>query len=489
MPTKCVKAHKSKAHPRPTIASGLLFLGFSVNIAYMKIKTRLIIILICALLFLIFAPYIVFYSFGYRLDFKNMKIRSTGGIYVYAVPEPSSISIDSKTAEKTGLFSSAVFMQNMLPGPHHVLIKKEGYYDYQKTLDVQEKEVTKLEDVVLFKQKNEFTLLDNAIDYFFPSPNGNTLLTATVKKTNINFEITNLTDNQKKVISLNVVNGKITNATWSENATKVLLKISNNYYLLDATGAATKITALPFSALASQINFNPQNSSEFFFIKGKDFYSNVKTLPVIKNMVAYDINGATITWFSYDGFLYQNDLAGNQTTKISTKAFEAKEGAAYEIIIIEGVTFLKENGGLFFLDKDSKTFEVFHDNVKSIINSPDGQKILYFNDHQILISSSEKNHQDKILLDTYADTIHDIQWLNSHYLIISSGDTITISEIDNRGNINKITLPSVISASTDEVGTQVNVGIKNPAIFFHQQTKNLYILSQKNLVVSEKLMP
>src|SRR3989344_7621036 len=462
----------------------------------MTIRTRLIILGTCAVLFLVFAPYIVLYSLGYRVDFTNMRLRGTGGIYVYAVPEPSSILIDSKPAEKAKLFSTAVFMQNMMPGSQNVLIKKDGYYDYQKNLLVEEKEVAKLEDVILFKQNVEFTALKNSVNYLFTSLDGNKLLTAKVTARKIDFEILDLKNNQNQTVSLPVTNGKVSNIIWAQNTTKVILKISNAYYLLDTSTAKPTVTALPLLTGVNKINFNPQDTDQILFVKNKNLYISAKTLPVVKDVVAYTIEGQSITWLSYDGFLYQSDVTQTQVNKISEKAFGVKTDASYEIRMISGVTFLKENNALFSLHKDLKTFQTFYDNVKNMANSPDNQKILYYKDHQILISSVEKDHQDKILLNTYTDTIDDCYWLNDHYLVITTGNRIAISEIDNRGNINKVTLPETITddgatPQTKSVLTtnQQIITMKNPKTFFHWQDKKLYVLSEGNLIVSEKLIP
>src|SRR3989344_4374364 len=107
-------------------------------------KKRFIIVLACVILFFIVTPYIIFYSLGYRIDFANMKIFATGGIYVRAFPSGADVTIDSKIKDSTGLFSNSVFVQNLFPGQHTVIIQKGNYYDYQKTLTVNEKEVTKL---------------------------------------------------------------------------------------------------------------------------------------------------------------------------------------------------------------------------------------------------------------------------------------------------------------------------------------------------------
>ncbi|MEK7562662.1 MAG: hypothetical protein AAB509_03215, partial [Patescibacteria group bacterium] len=64
--------------------------------------------------------------------------------------------IDSKNIGKTSLITNSVFTQNLLPKNHSVLIKKDGYFNYQKTLAVKEKEATKLEHILLIKKDIAF---------------------------------------------------------------------------------------------------------------------------------------------------------------------------------------------------------------------------------------------------------------------------------------------------------------------------------------------
>jgi hypothetical protein len=118
----------------------------------MNKKTRLIILLACVACFLIVAPILVAYSMGYRFDFEKIKITATGGIYIRTFPAAEQIIIDSKLLEKPGLFSNSIFVQSLLPKNHTVSIKKNSYYDYFKTLTVAENQVTKLENVILFKK-------------------------------------------------------------------------------------------------------------------------------------------------------------------------------------------------------------------------------------------------------------------------------------------------------------------------------------------------
>ena len=73
-------------------------------------KTRLIILLICVLFFLVITPSIVLYSLGYRVDFEQKRIVATGGVYLKVWPQPAEIFIDSKLGGKTNMFSGSVFV-------------------------------------------------------------------------------------------------------------------------------------------------------------------------------------------------------------------------------------------------------------------------------------------------------------------------------------------------------------------------------------------
>lgn len=127
-------------------------------------KTRTIILVVCILSFSVISPLLVFYSMGDRFDFEKMKITKTGGIYVRTFPPAEEIIIDSKTIEKPGLFSNSIFVQSLLPNLHTVLVKKTGFYDYFKTIPVIEKQVTKIENILLFKKDVKFSILTPSTD-------------------------------------------------------------------------------------------------------------------------------------------------------------------------------------------------------------------------------------------------------------------------------------------------------------------------------------
>src|SRR3989344_217989 len=354
----------------------------------MSKQIRFIILLICAVLFFIITPYILLYSLGYRVDFENRKIVTTGGIYVRVLPQGADVIIDSKISNKTGLFSNSVFVQDLLPKQHMVLIKKDGYHEYQKNLEVKENEVTKLENVILFKKNNNLYYSDI-------------------------LENSNLTQTQKNTA-------------------------------------------------------------------------------VIKNIVTYKINGNNIIWLGLDGFLYKSDSNGKNPEKVSQAALKIKTLSIYKVFVFNQNIFLKENNNLLLFDQDEKIFKNFYSNAVDIKISGNGQKLLYYNDHEILFSDVNNLNGEKMLLNRFSEQIKDCYWVNDDYIIFQLGSKIIISEIDVRGNINTVQMPQTITLNS---GATIN--IENPKISFDQQDKKLYILTQpiasapdKNTVlVSERLVP
>jgi len=454
----------------------------------MSPRIRLIILSLCAVLFFTATPYIILYSLGYRIDFAKMKITATGGIYVKALPEGTEVVIDFKMNNKTGILSNAVFVQNLFPEQHNVLIKKEGYHDYKKNLTVKKNQVIKLENVILFKKNINFNLFEDQVDKFFISPDGKKLFflkylnAEKSKKTDVG--IVNLENQKKQFFAFSPVNGEISNIQWSNDSNKVLFYKENSYFLLEPFGLKPEITNLLFLNDAKKVSFNPQNNNQFFFIKNKNLYADTQNLPIVKNVIDYQITNQEINWLSDDGFLYHTDLSGKIRDKISSSGIPVKKNSFYKISIFSGQIFLEEDQSLYLFNQDSKIFENFYRPVTSFKISPAGEKILYCNNNEVSYHFFEQNDLKKILSQNTLQEISDCSWLNDDYLIFISGNNIIISETDTRDNTNKIKLPDSLSLPNGE-----NINIKKPHLIFNQRDKKLYILTQKNLFVSERLTP
>jgi hypothetical protein len=341
---------------------------------------------------------------GERFDFKKMKITETGGIYVRSFPAADQVTIDYGIKEKPGIFSNSIFVQSLLPDEHTVLVEKSDYYDYFKKIPVQEEEVTKLENILLFKKNIQYSLVaDQTLSPFIAKD-------------------------------------------------KFVIKNNNLYYS------------------------NIKENSNLTAIQ--------KSTPVIKKIVTFIIQNNNVVWLGLDGFLYKSDASNLATTplKVTLTPIKIKKAGIYKIISDGGDTFVNNDGNLLWLNNKTNNLDNFYSPVKGADISPDGTEIIYYDDNNIYISPLPNVPVAKNTIYKSADKINDCIWLNSSYIIFTSGNKIIISEIDYRGNIN-----STVLAETVTISPTQQIKIENPQIFFNQQEGKLYILTNKTLLVSEKI--
>ncbi|MFH1582560.1 MAG: PEGA domain-containing protein [bacterium] len=147
--------------------------------------------------------------------------------------------------------------------------------------------------------------------------------------------------------------------------------------------------------------------------------------------------------------------------------------------IYNNYTFKKEEGILYVKSLNSESFEKLSDSVIGIKISQDNKKLLYFSEHEISIFFLKdtivpnKKEGDKMLLLRLSDNINDCAWIRSDHIVFSTDNNIKITEIDNRDVLNIIKVTET----------------KNPEIFWNENEKKLYYLSENNLSVSDVLLP
>lgn len=443
-------------------------------------RTRLIILSICVILFLVAAPYIVLYSLGYRIDFDNLTIVGTGGIYVKGEPQALMVSINDATPLKTSYFNNSIFVQNLVPKVHTIKVAKEGYYDYIKNVEVKAKEVTKVEHIVLFQKDISFTALQKPASGMFFSPDETTLLATRLENGAITVEIINTASQQKRTVAISGQRAAIKDVTWSSDSKKALLHTGNNYFLIDVSAQNPAADQLVYLLSAKEVAFNPQNANEIFYLTAKSLYTNLGETPITQNILAFALQGNAIMGFSADGFLYSYTINNQRIAKETQTAFTATSTATWDLLPIAGKLYLQKNNQVFVLNTTAKAFENFYDSATTLKASPDQQKILTCNDHEVLYFFSNQIVKKAILLNRFSEKVIDCFWINNDYVVFSVGNNIMISEIDVRGNINMITLPQNLG--------EENV-LKSPNIHFNPRDEKLYILNQQSLVVSEKLLP
>ncbi|HDZ54387.1 MAG TPA: hypothetical protein ENI19_01270 [Candidatus Nealsonbacteria bacterium] len=462
-------------------------------------QARTILFVSITALFFLMAPLIIFYSQGYRFDFKTKKIFQTGAFSFKAWPQEAWISIDNKLVKKTDFFFGTVYIENILPKEYRVKIEKEGYLPWKKTLEIKEKWVTENKNIFLVPENPRFNLLEEGGDNFFLSPDGKKGILKKDEKDGwalilLDFE-KNISSSlfQEKDFSEKDKNTDFITLEWSSDSKRFLLKNKagkNQYFVIEVENEPN-IFPLDFLSMnLSDAVFHPRDPQVILLTQNLTKEDNLfsvnykeKSLsgPILSGFLALKAFDNSLFWLDEEGFLRQSNLSSNEIRQLNKKPLSLNPDSQYELFTFANdKIFLKEDDDFYFLNQDRQSLEMISGRIKGARISPDSKKIVYFTDNEIWVLFLEnieeqprRKNGEKLFLTRFSEEIGDAFWWTSHYLVFSVGDKIKITEIDDRDRINIYDL----------------VIFKNPEIFWNKYDKKLYVLSEGKIFISEQLIP
>ncbi len=504
-------------------------------------RTRLTIFLFLLVLFLLVAPLAVFYSLGWRFDWKTKKIIQPGIFYFKVWPKNVEIYLNNNLEEKTDFFFGSVLVENLLPGNYNVEIKREGFHSWEKTLEIEKRQATEVKNIVLIPENPNFIVISKGTEDFFFSPDNEKIILK--NKSNLvseeqswSLKLFELEKNvkshlieekdilEKKVHpvrdsenSEKTQTGSISNGVhlidlkFSPDSKRVLLKVEAKeqlmYYLLEIDVAPTILTPLDFldSSDIKEIYFDAKDSQKLFILlvptdetgEGGGELNEVHltdekiSLTPLKNIIAFSVSNSNIYYLDSSGFLFKTDYSFERQEKLNIISFPIIEKAEYKITASNSNIFLEENDILYVFDGNKKSFQKLLEPIKNFRISPDSQKMLYFNDYEIWVlflgyqyEQPQKESGEKLFITRFSEKIDEVFWYTNHYLIFNTGDKIKVAEIDDRDRINIVEL--VEFKGLNPPLSKEKVGGK---LFWNQKDKKLYILIGETLFSSEKIAP
>lgn len=375
-------------------------------------------------IFVLAAPSMILYSQGYRLDFSpaNGKIIvKTGGLFIKIYPKSAEIFINGKFAKKTDIFFGSALIENLTPKKYKIEVKKEGYYSWEKSLDVKEKEVTELKNIVLFPKNPQFEVLGKDINDFWVSPDG------------------------KKIILYEDHPGGWTLKLYDvEKNLKSQMIGEDDIY---ADGASLNGLKWFWDSKSVELDVDVKNEKKYYQLNIEKFpprLSKTDTPPVPGNTLAYEKTDDAVYYLDSQGFVFRKDLSNGFAVKVNSKPLTPLQDKIHGIRILNGNIFLKDGSTLYFFSEKSGEFEKIHEDVSSDPKiSPDGQKIAFFSNSELWVfflkektEEIKKNPGDKLFIARISEKIQDCYWFNSDYLVFSAGGSIKAADIDERDKIN-----------------------------------------------------
>ncbi len=124
--------------------------------------------------FLIAAPLVVLYTIGYRYDFKNGLLRETGSLSVDVEPSAARVFLDNLALPDT----LPIRLKDITPHKYTLKISAPGYYDWQKEIEIKNKQTTYIKDIILLKKSQPQIIARGEVTAASVSPDGRYLLYA-----------------------------------------------------------------------------------------------------------------------------------------------------------------------------------------------------------------------------------------------------------------------------------------------------------------------
>lgn len=129
--------------------------------------------------FIITSVMVASFAQGWRLDLKSFKFVKTGGIFIKTSVADAKIYVNDKYYKSTGGFlSHTILISSLAPSQYSIFIYKDGYFPWNKTVEVRNGLVTELNHIILLpielrktkiaelpaQQISEFNIRDKAIE-------------------------------------------------------------------------------------------------------------------------------------------------------------------------------------------------------------------------------------------------------------------------------------------------------------------------------------
>lgn len=436
----------------------------------MNLRYRRLLYSVFIAAFLLATPLVILYTAGYRYNFKRWKIEKTGILYVDSNPKAALIYLNGQYRNKT----PARFVK-LLPDFYRVRVEKDGYYLWEKEIEIKSNLTTFSEDIVLFKKSLPINILEGQINLFAASSNQEKIFYSAVKNNREELRVLVLKNETDFLIS--ALNRRLYKNLeflgWSPNQNQVLIGQTSGdlkkYSIINLdnfkTRDLTEISRLNFD----RIDWNQTNNNYLYGLKGLILYQ----IDLVKSSAEIIINEPISDFQTSANAIYY-------TTKISGEYFLNKRALNFEGLSLpekiklpdfadfallpagEGCIILHDSkkNDLYIIKADSfnetktDTNPVLEEKAKKIAWTNDFKNLLYYTDFEIW--SFNLSDQKKTLITRLGSPIGEAIWYpGNKYIIYRLGKAIYAIEagdFEAKNNLKLFELNEIQDLALDREG-------------------------------------
>jgi hypothetical protein len=152
------------------------------------------------------------YTSGYRYDWQKGVLKETGAINIDIEPKNASVVINNIPIKS----KMPVRLTERLPGKYNLFISAPGYFDWNKEIEVKNKQTVYIKEISLLKKNEPELIIEGNYGDIYISPDNNFLAYTTIGQTNDTINLYDL--NKKENFNLFEFDAnKEFKITWSQN--------------------------------------------------------------------------------------------------------------------------------------------------------------------------------------------------------------------------------------------------------------------------------
>ena len=418
----------------------------------MTLKTRRTIFYFLVLLFVIAATLVIFYSMGFRIDFKNFAVTETGGIYVRSNPSDIGIVLDGKQIKnRSGILNSGTLIDDLSPGIYALNIDFDGYASWQKDVRVLPGIVSVFDSIVLISNDGREKLMDAVHEFRF----ANGLLVTRTQDT-IEFDGAQITGNEiidftdgGNVITQDIAseNYYLSNISDLESSLNLTTMFNNLKEIrLDLPGAVSIVKIAPY----------PFDDSRFVVMTARALYvlntDDSEIEQIGEQTDDFFVANDEVFWVNDEGLWSYGLVLGNKSLidNSFTKSDDIRKVDASDDRLI----VLRGSGVLSYIDRDSLNTTTTYVTARYFSFSPNRQLLMFEGTNgAIIVYDFEEEEDGKQLIplvDLSGASVDKVAWYedNAHIFVKDSSGSLKFIEIDNSTPINEVLISGDVNDFT-----------------------------------------
>ena len=175
-----------------------------------------------AVIFLVTAPLLVFYTSGYRFNPNKTSIERNGTLIVDSTPRSARVFLNDRDVNDF----TPTTLQNLAPGPYSIRVIRDGYLPWEKVLDLKPEQVTFANTISLWADTSPVLLQEGFFTQVSASDDGATLAVIDSTSTQCIFYTTDNRRIQSVALPKNLTTSPQP-LRWNQNGTAVVLGGAN----------------------------------------------------------------------------------------------------------------------------------------------------------------------------------------------------------------------------------------------------------------------